>query len=81
MGVSSLPKTVIRQRRGCDLNPGLLRLSPARQPLGYRATYNSWVWNVIARKILDSYIYAIRCILQAFCANLSTLALPLSLGN
>ena len=30
MDVSSLPKTVTRQRRGCDLNPGLLRLSPAR---------------------------------------------------
>jgi len=30
MGVNSLPKTVIRQRRDCDLNPGLLRLSPAR---------------------------------------------------
>ena len=38
MGVSSLPKTVTRQHRGCDLNPGLLRLSTARQPLGYRAT-------------------------------------------
>ena len=37
MGVNSLPKTVTRQRRGCDLNPGLLRLSPAREPLGYRA--------------------------------------------
>jgi len=30
MGVSSLPKTVTRQRRDCNLNPGLLRLSPAR---------------------------------------------------
>ena len=31
MGVNSLPKTVIRQRRGCDLNTrALLRLSPAR---------------------------------------------------
>ena len=29
MGVNSLPKTVTRQRRGCDLNPGLLRLRPA----------------------------------------------------
>ena len=29
MGVSSLPKTVTQQRRGCDLDPGLLRLSPA----------------------------------------------------
>jgi len=27
MCVNSLPKTVTRQRRGCDLNPGLLRLS------------------------------------------------------
>jgi len=41
MGVSSLPKTVTRQRRDCDLKPGLLRLSPARYwcvLLGYRAT-------------------------------------------
>ena len=30
MGVNSLPKTVTRQRRDCDLNPGFLRLSPAR---------------------------------------------------
>jgi len=29
MGVNSLPKTVTRQRRDCDLNPSLLRLSPA----------------------------------------------------
>ena len=29
MGVNSLPKTVTRQRRDCDLNPDLLRLSPA----------------------------------------------------
>jgi len=40
MGVSSLRKTVIRQRRDCDLNPGLLRLSPARLPLGCRATHD-----------------------------------------
>jgi len=30
MGVNSLPKTVTRQRRDCDLNPDLLRVSPAR---------------------------------------------------
>ena len=29
-GVNSLPKTVNRQRPDCDLNPGLLRPSPAR---------------------------------------------------
>jgi len=38
-GCEQLPKTATRQRRGCDLNPGpILRLSPARQSLGYRAT-------------------------------------------
>ena len=35
MGVNSLPKTVTRQRRDCDLNPGLLRLSPARSVIEY----------------------------------------------
>ena len=30
MGVNGLPKTVTRQRRDCDLNPGFLRLSPER---------------------------------------------------
>ena len=30
MDVNSLPKTATRQLRDCDLNPGLLRLSPAR---------------------------------------------------
>ena len=30
MRVNSLPKTVTRQRRDCDLKPGLLLLSPAR---------------------------------------------------
>ena len=38
MGVNRLPKTVTRQRRGCDLKLGLLRLSPARKSLGFRAT-------------------------------------------
>jgi len=32
MGVSNLPKTVTRQRRGCDLTQVLLRLSPATEP-------------------------------------------------
>jgi len=30
VGVNSLPKTVTRQRRACDLNPSLLCLSPER---------------------------------------------------
>ena len=29
MGVNSLSKAVTRQRHGRDMNPGLLRLSPA----------------------------------------------------
>ena len=41
MGVNSLPKTATRQRRDCDLNPALLRLSPARKTLGYRATHSN----------------------------------------
>ena len=53
MAVSSLPKTATRQRRGCDLNPGLLRLSTARQPLGYRATPS--VYTVFYIKKMFSY--------------------------
>jgi len=44
MGVNSLPKTVTRQRRDCDLNPGpsapesstLTTRLPSRSYLGYR---------------------------------------------
>jgi len=42
MGVNSLPKTVTRQRRGCDLNPGLSAPeSSTRPPLGYRASHDA----------------------------------------
>jgi len=38
MGVNSLPKTVTRQRRGCDLNPGpSAPKSSTDSALGYRA--------------------------------------------
>ena len=37
MGVNSLPKTVTRQRRGCDLNPSALE-SSTLTTRGYRAT-------------------------------------------
>ena len=41
--MNSLPKTVTRQRHGCDSNPGpFAPKSPARQPLGYRATRIRW---------------------------------------
>jgi len=38
MGVNSLPKTVTRQRRDCDLNPGPSAPESSTLPLGYRAT-------------------------------------------
>ena len=48
MGVNSLPKTVIRQRRGCDVNPGpSAPESTTHSLLGYRATA---VANVISNK-------------------------------
>jgi len=39
MGVNSLPKTVTRQRRDCDLNPG--PTAPESSRLGFRV--NSWL--------------------------------------
>ena len=38
MNVNSLPKTVTRQRRGCDLNPGP---SAPEFSTGYRATQDT----------------------------------------
>jgi len=38
MGVNSLSKTVTRQRRGCDLNPGPYAPEFSKLTLGYRAT-------------------------------------------
>jgi len=38
MGVNSLPKTVTRQRRGCDLNPGRSAPESSTLTLGYQAT-------------------------------------------
>jgi len=38
MGVNSLPKTVTRQRRGCDLNPGPSVPESSTLTTGYRDT-------------------------------------------
>jgi len=38
MGVNSLPKTVTRQRRGCDLNPGPSAPESSTLTTRYRAT-------------------------------------------
>jgi len=40
MGVNSLPKTVTRQRRGCDLNPG--SSAPESSTLTTRLTSHPW---------------------------------------
>ena len=49
MGVNSLPKTVTRQRRGCDLNPGpsapeystLTTRLPSHSVAAYHRVYDS----------------------------------------
>jgi len=48
MGVNSLPKTVTRQRRGCDMNPdpcapesSMLTTRPATEPPYSKALYFS----------------------------------------
>ena len=80
MGVNSLPKTVSRQRRGCDLNPGpsatefstlTTRLPSHPNTDGYIIYYAyTSVQSVITsdrlgRCIRFVYIYA--CILLCFC--------------
>jgi len=40
--VNSLPRTVSQQRHGCDLNPGLLRLNPARWILATEPPWSSF---------------------------------------
>ena len=52
MGVNSLPKTVTQQHCGCDLNLGLLRLSPEHKPLGYRATLVGVVKKLHCQRVL-----------------------------
>jgi len=51
MDVNSLPKTVTRQRRGCDLNPGLSAPESSTLPLGYRDAEDSV--DLTARRTLE----------------------------
>ena len=51
MGVNSLPKTVSRQRRGCDLNPG--PTAPESSTLTTQATpvvYNKAIFQTLFLK-------------------------------
>ena len=41
MGVNSLPKTVTRQRGGCDLNPGATAPESSTQPLGAKLIWEN----------------------------------------
>ena len=45
MGVNSLPKTVTRQRRGCDLNPGPSAPESSTLSLGTEVAYY-YRWHV-----------------------------------
>jgi len=51
--LNSLPKTVTRQRRGCGLNPGLLRLNPliSRVLCVFCATVN--LLNIRTQRVTD----------------------------
>ena len=60
MGVNSLPKTVTRQRRDCDLNPGSSALESSkhasRSVANYRATP---VINIGIFKNIATYIWRV----------------------
>ena len=66
MGVNSLPKTVTRQRRGCDLNPGpsapesstLTTRLPSFSSIIRRyfiPCFGSCDWVAVCRRLLKSY--------------------------
>jgi len=44
-GCEQFAKTVTRQHRGCDLNPGILRMSPPEPP--YHFVYHTIIWRRI----------------------------------
>jgi len=55
MGVNSLPKTVTRQRRGCDLNPGQ-KYRPTKCTTdigGYTQSVNLFTKNQHSKRILQ----------------------------
>ena len=61
MGVNSLPKTVTRQRRDCDLNPGPSTLNtrlPSR-PTARISTRNRKQCRVVAKPTHDSYTFQV----------------------
>jgi len=61
MGVNSLPKTVTRQRRDCDLNPGPSTLTtrlPSR-PTVRISTRNRKQCRVVAKPTHDSYTFQV----------------------
>jgi len=75
MGVNSLPKTVSRQRRGCDLNPG--PFAPESSTLSTRLPSHPGPYLAIYRLRYDMRRY-----LNARSkADMSQLNLPLETNN
>ena len=68
MGVNSLPKTVTRQRRGCDLNPGPTALESStlttRLPSHPRTNYH-YVYRVSQTEILSIFDRPMQCMYTA----------------
>jgi len=81
MCVNSLPKTVTRQRRGCDLNPGPSAPESSTLTVGYRATpvYMYFVLFCVCVCVCVC-VYLCVCDLSYFHVSSQILATPLSAG-
>ena len=58
MGVNSLPKTITRQRRGCDLNPDATAPESSTQPLGAKLIWENnsvYTYESAANKRVEAY--------------------------
>ena len=85
MGVNSLPKTVIRQRRGCNLNPG--PSAPESSTLTtqlYRATHScihAYIVIITVKQLkLDPVAITLVKINVVYCLLLPTLSRKLEHG-
>jgi len=61
MGVNSLPKTVTRQRRDCDLNPGPSAPESSRLTTFYRCVWQHYVFRSSVH--LCMHVYLRTCVL------------------
>jgi len=65
MGVNSLPKTVTRQRRGCDLNPG--PSAPESSTLTTRLPTPEYSYREEVAKISGMTLYTLLDLYLRFC--------------